>query len=166
MKQKGFTLIEILVATTLSAIALTAIVLIFSVVLKNYSKENILVEARENGISILKTFEFMVRNAKSVSTCSGNYETSITLTDKNGNNFTFSCLTNQIASASAAGTAILTSPLVMVNSCTNFVRCISSGARPPRLDFDFTLEQVGGVSLPTFKKASINFKTSVGLRNY
>ncbi|MGB9585897.1 MAG: four helix bundle protein [Anaerolineales bacterium] len=158
-RSRGFTLIEIMVVVgILGIIAVVGSGAFFSI-LRGSTKTKTLQMVKQNGDYAISVMERMIRNARSVSG-GGN---SITITNPDGMNTTFSCSGNMIASNSAS----LVSSEVKVDDCSNVFTVTPGevGIRPAVVKINFNLSQAGTPTRPE-EQASINFQTTVSLRNY
>ncbi len=85
-KKNGFTLLELLVATTLSAVLLLAVSSVFMTFLMSSARTTIRRQVHSEGNEIRNRIEFLLRNSKVVtSTCTGGNIVPIVFTTLDGN---------------------------------------------------------------------------------
>lgn len=161
IKQGGFTLIEIVVATgILSTVGLIAAAIFFSS-LKGGAKTEILKEVKQNGDFAISTIERMIRNAREItSTCeeTGTSQASISIVNPDWQTTTFDCAGTRLASNSS----YLTSEKLDVSDCS--FTCWSQLKGQKKIEITFTLSQSGGLVRPE-EKAEATFKTTVYTRS-
>lgn len=173
--KQGFTLIEMLVATTVLALIAAVVTQVFSLTTKSNTKTEVLKEVKQNGDFALELLTRLIRNAQSVtSPCSATGETTTSLTIKNPDGFfsTFSCKLNnnvwKIASSGGETDAYLTSDSVSLlqsgNQCGLTFVCKTIAGVAKNVKVSFGLQQRAGPPDPS-ASASANFGTSVILRN-
>ncbi len=177
MNKKGFTLLEIIIATSIVAIIGVIISQTLSSTTKSNSKVEILKEVKQNGDFALSIMERMIRNARQItSTCSdvGTSGQSLVLTNFDGGSTTLSCQwdgsISRVASVSAAGTDFLTGTNVTLGGtdCTSAslgFTCTSLANAPNTINIVFGLTQSRGSSA-IFDQASQSFQSSVSIRNH
>lgn len=164
-KEKGFTLIEILMVVFLLGIVVVIGSNLFFSILKGASKAEVEKEVKQNGDYAMNVMERMIRNAQNCSEASG----ILTITNPDGNWTEFKCIlqdeVTKIASSSASGTGNLTGKNVTLgNPCSLSFSC-NSTKTPPVVSISFDLSQKGTTTRPE-EKAQIHFQTTVGLRTY
>ena len=121
MREKGMSLLEILVV--ISIFAILGILVTQSVVLtlQGSKKSESMVRARENLDYSLSIIERQVRGASSVSPCTGLAVSTISYLDQNGQQGSFSCVNTGAANsyiASGSANLRLTTDAVKVTSCS------------------------------------------------
>jgi len=164
-KQKGFTLIEILVAVaTLTTIILVGAKMFFTI-LKGAAKTQALVRVKQNGNYALRVMTRMIRNAREVVSCDSNY-LEIRNSDQQKTTFRFYGEPDYLIASESAGltgaAARLTNNEVKL---TNGVfSCSGGGTQPDKIVITFSLAQAEGTRPE--EQASANFQTTVILRNY
>lgn len=148
-QEAGYTLIETLVVVFILGLVLVVGGNLFFSILKGGAKSEAVKEIKQNGDYALAVIERMTRNAKSAS-CGGG---ALAISNFDGSNTSFSCLSNRVAS----GSAYLTSTNVVASSCS--FTC--SGANPQLVTISFTLgpAETGATTAQTFQ-------TKVSLRTY
>lgn len=176
MNTKGFTLLEIIIATSIVAILAVIISQTLSATTKSNSKVEIIKEVKQNGDFALSIMERMIRNARGVtSICAdaGSAASSVTLNNGDGGTTTLNCLwdgaISRIASSSAAGVDYLTGTNVTLGGtdCANaslIFTCTSLGSVPNTISIAFQLAQ-SRVSPSLFEQASETFQSTVSIRN-
>lgn len=183
-KQKGFTLLEILVVIGVIGIMGTLITQVFITTTRTNTKAELLKDVKQNGDLAMEIMERMIRNSFGVvSVCSDTGTKLSTLEIKNpdGQDTQFGCIYNssvtRIASTSAAtGTSVY---LTGLNVTTGGVTCDQSSGQsatslsftctshpdaPPTVIVSFTLDQ-STVSPDSFGNATIQFQNTVSPRN-
>lgn len=155
VRQKGFTLIEVLVVIFLLGVVMAIGVNLFFSILKGGSKAEIVKEVKQNGDYAISVMERMTRNAQSAS-CSDS--SSVTIKNPDGWTTTFVCEDGRIASNSGT---YLTSESVTATGCT--FSC--GGTTPEVVTISFTLSQKG-TPVRVEERATANFQTKVSLRTY
>lgn len=173
-KQKGFTLVELLVAIGILGVVGGIATIILFTTLRSASKSDIMREVKQNGDYAISVMERMVRNAQGVETvdnssCSttGNCGAGTCMKIKNPDGRTTNFLKENVGDvfkiASNSGT-YLTSNKVTVVGDLNFT-CTRTPGKPDVVSINFTLSQPGTPTRPE-ERASINFQTTVSLRTY
>ena len=177
--KKGFTLIEILVVTSLIMVIIGSISGIMSGVFSSQSKNKATDKINQNGSWILNELKKNILNADSGTEIGtgfdcpmDDYGTSITTTNiKNGEKTIISCLNNgvdgyKIASISAVGTTVYLfqkNKDLILDNCDNFVICSTlPSLQLSEVKFNFNL-RAGGDGLSTGITKS--FSLDVTLRN-
>ncbi len=177
MNNKGFTLIEILIALLLvSALAVLASTSFFTL-LKGAVKSETLKEVKQNGEYAIGVLELKIRNARSIgSTCDGSIQSSIQIQNPDQTTTTFSCVTD-----AQAGVRRLRQSTGGVNTyLTNTQVTISQNCNTPNVSFTCTTDAIDGKSktvavsfilsqanaaAPVPEQATETFRTEVALRN-
>lgn len=185
---RGFTIIELLVVITIFVLIGVIGINFFASILSGSGKTAIINEVNQNGSYSINLIERFLRNADKVTDdtdtiCQNNDNekvTNITILNPDGGKTTFMFTTdasNNLRIASISGgllnptsTLYLTNNDVVVNNTagTYYFACSRSPGRSDKIEIVFTLEQkplTAGLVLPANKKAVINFRTSVLLRN-
>jgi prepilin-type N-terminal cleavage/methylation domain-containing protein len=163
---KGYTLLEVMVATAvIGVLAVVATNLFFSVS-RGGTKVQVTAEVNQNGQIVLGTMERLIRNSLTVtSACDGEAAGSLTVVDRYARNIVFSCENvGGTDSYIASNSARLTAENVRVTACSFTCTQDPGGFRPPLVEIDFTLGQKKA-GLPG-ETESGRFKTQVSLRNY
>lgn len=155
MKNKGISLLEILVVITVfSILAILATIAILST-LRGSRKSEALIRVRENVDYSLAVMERNIRNAESFVNC-GSETKAISYLDENGRSSSFSCGADYIAS----GSARLTSEEVEVFSCT--FTCDDSTA-PPSVEISVGARDASATGI---EGAQVTANTKIFLRTY
>lgn len=118
MKNRGFTLVELLVSIGLVLIVGTVGTSIIASILRSYNKAHIINEVEQNGNYVLSLMESQIRNAKSVSPTSGTTQT-LTVTPQEGSVFDFS-----IANVGGIGVVRKDSEILTNNNPVNGVEVV------------------------------------------
>ena len=162
----GYTLIELLVVVAILGTVGFIVTQIFFTVLQSTAKTDLTREVKQNGDYALSVMEKIVRNAigldNLVNPCPFTNRNSLQITNP-GNpstTTTFSLSGNQIASTGG----MLTNTKVRANDL--FFTCTRTSGKPDLIMISFTLTQANVSATRPEEKASINFQTTVSLRNY
>ncbi len=173
----GFTLLEIIIASSIIAIMGVIISQTLSATTKSNSKVEMVKEVKQNGDFALSIMERMIRNSRGItSTCTdaGSAASSLTLNNLDGGTTTVTCLwdgsISRIASSSASGIDYLTGTNVTLGGtdCTSaslVFTCASLGSVPNTISIVFQLAQAR-VSPSLFEQASESFQSSISIRNH
>ena len=157
--KSGFTLIEVLVITGLTAILLLSSSAIFMTFLVNQSLISQKQQIKIEGDNALKQMSQVLREAKVVEEC-GVGKSNIIFSDLSGNQATFDNTNDRVASKSGNSTTYLTSEnLALSNFLTDCFYVNNSYL----VKIQFTLTNPG----PNFNNNPLNqtFSTTVNLRN-
>lgn len=168
IKKDGFTLIELLITIAILGIIGGVGSAIFFTSLKTTSKAEIAKEVKQNGDYALTIMERMIRNAKSVSSCTGGTVTSLLITNQDGGQTTFAFnLGTKIASVSSVplGTYYLTNDKVILTGIANNFTCMRVVNRPDTVRINFSLSQANAAARAE-ETANTTFQTTVSLRTY
>jgi len=180
--EKGFTLLEMLIAISVVATVASLIVQVFFTTTHVNTKTEILKDVKQNGDVAVDVMTRMIRNSLAVtSTCdeTGTKLTSLDIQNPDGDSTEFGCLydaTNKITriastSALTSTTQYLTSENVTLGgtSCidannTLTFTCTSSPNEADKITITFQLAQKGS-SPSQFEQANMPFQTTVSSRN-
>ncbi len=163
---EGFTLLETLVVISIISVIAVFGVGVLSTVLNGSSKTAIISEIKQNGNYVMENMSRYIRNATSITTCSGN---TLSLAQPDYSVVTFSLLAsdasnnNRIASNSAT---LTNGDKKNGGNVTNLSVTCDQTLSPPTVTIDFTLTQGLGVSSGVQNQATETFHTSVSLRTY
>jgi len=170
-KQKGFSLVELLVAIVI--IGFLVIVLSRSLIstLRSNMKAEVVKEVKENGDYVMEYIGRIIRNAKSV-TIDGNVCRSgvnfggfntILATDLDDNPTTISCSAGQITVRSNViiSDSTLTSETVTANNCA--FSCTTNAGSPTVVEVSLNLRQRNAGD--QFEEAQQDFSSTFVLRN-
>lgn len=159
--ESGFTLMELLIVISITALIVTTIMGLFFRSLRSGAKTETIVKVEENAQYVTAVLERFIRNAKEVSSVGGlpcpNTGSSLTVLSWDGGSTTFSLSGGRIASNSSPISA-------SVVTIQNLVfECIRTEGTPDQvaIDFDITRSDVGS----GFTTAT-HVETKVGLRNF
>lgn len=168
MKRKnGFTLLELLVATSLTVILLLGVSSVFMTFMLTEARTNLRRQVQSEGAEIISRMEFLIRNSKALTSCTTASSIQFTTVEQGGgasNTITLSQsgtdVRYQLDTASGVGTpVVLNSPESKVNSlsfaCTEDA---TTGKRVVIISFNLVRTDVGS-------SATESFKSYVQLRN-
>ena len=155
IKQKGFSIFEILIVISLFVLIVSATNQAFFAALRSQSKTDITSLVKQNGQYVTNIIERALHSAQSVSTCTA---TSINYLDSDGKSQSFVCQNNQIVQSGSA----ISTPNVFVSAC-NFSCSQSGGKQTVFLDMLFS--QFGSQDLRPEDKSQAQIKTQIRLRN-
>ena len=153
----GFSLIEMLVVVAVFSILAVVATQSLSSSLRGSKKSESQVIVRENVDFALSTMERLLRNAKSITSCSPS--TKLTYVDEYDKSVYFECTGGYVASNSAG--VRLTSPDITV-SCASVFSC-NIGSIPHSVDITITAERTG---ISGAEGSQITESTKILLRNY
>ncbi len=173
---RGFTVIELLVAVAIISGLGTILAQSFFTTTRSNTKVEKLTDVKQNGEYAIAVLERMIRNARTItaSCTSGGTQASpsAAIVSPDGLTTTFQCALDgsvtRVASVSSVGTEYLTGSGVTLGgtSCDtdslNFY-CTSIADTPRSVRVTFQLSQKG-TPVDQFEKASTTFQTSIGLR--
>ena len=144
--------------------------LLFSI-LGGSAKAKVLQSVKQNGGYAMSVMETMIRNARKIESdpTATDY---LTILNPDGGTTTFRCCGSPLLIASESGSlscenARLTGSEVKVFSCTDFFTVTAgvAGVRPDMVLIQFKLIQSAAGSRPE-QQASVDFRSTIGLRNY
>ena len=169
-KQKGFTIIEIIVVIGILGIIAAVGTNMFFTVISGSTKSKNLTTVKQNGEYALSVMERMIRNSSDVITntdgqiCeSGMTKIKIINSDKEETEFAFIDIDGN--SYIASNSSRMTSDQVKVTS--GVFNCSSTGDfNPKTIVIDFTLDQNISPTPRIEEEATMDFRMTVGIRNY
>ncbi len=153
----GFTLIEVLVVTSIAVMIILASTALFFTFMIGTSRTNLRQKIKTNGRNALSKIKFLVRNSRSIQSCSSN---SLEVENLDGRTSTIHITDNKIASSSSSTDYFLTSEEVTVSNL-NF-DCYQNQASQ-YVEVNFTLSK--GDSTDDLETFDENFSTGILLRN-
>jgi len=159
-KDKGFTLIEMLIFITILVVILSISFSFLLVTLRGSSKAEALKKVKQNGDFALSTMERYILSAKKVENPVPEDTRSILVTMLDGSQVTFSCGGDRISS----GSSFLTDEEVIVSDCVFEIDNIDNPGQPAVVNIDFTVDY-GQPGFLTSEKASLDFSSSFVVRN-
>lgn len=161
----GFTMIEILVVVGILGVIAVIGSNMFFTTLRASNKTKVLAVIKQNGNYALSIMERIIRDSQEVVANCGVGMKKIKVKRLDGSETEFSC--NQEGTVNgniASNSARLTSSEVKVDSCS--FGCSTQGEfYPQNVVINFTLSQAV-VTTRVEEQASVNFKTTVSLRNF
>lgn len=164
MKNKGFTLIELMVVVILAAILVVTAVSLFFTVITGNEKTAAALSVKQNGDYAISQMSRLIRNSRSA-TCSSN-PSALTLVGNDGGTTILSAVQyNPVTYQIASNSGFLTDSSVSVASSGLItLTCVNlTDGTPSYVTVSFTLEK-GAVGDRDY--VSVPFSTSVGLRTY
>lgn len=178
-RNKGFTLLEILVAMGVASVVGVLITQVFFTTTRSNTKTELLKEVKQNGEYAVNIMERMIHNARDVtSVCAstGSALSSFTIINPDGNTTAFGCVldsgTTRIASQSGTGNVdFLTSNNVSlggttcddINNTLAF-ECFTYPDGHTRVVVEYSLSKAG-ISVDQIDQASATFQTTITTRN-
>lgn len=156
-KDTGFTLIELMVVVGVVGLVAVAATSIFFTVSRSQRRSEIVEEMKQDGNFTLTITGKMIRQAVSIDCPSDN---EISLTSPDGNQTSFKCETDSIASSSANRVVLIEAPVNYEINCDNFVTCRSS-----EVEIDFQLESGTESTALPYQQSTLDFNTTVAPRN-
>lgn len=165
---KGFTIIELMVATAILGIIGVITASIFLVVVRSSTKSKIIKTLKQKGTFAIGVVERKIRGAEEIGDpngietigdiCDGLVMGSISIRSRDGLWTTFTCSASQIASDSA-------NPAILVQNvdidCSEFALCSFNPGETPKVTINFGLSQ-GEAE----QASSVQFRTTIIPRNY
>lgn len=177
-RRGGFTVIEVLVASVLTAVIMSVAGSSFFYLLRGASKAELVKEVKQNGDYALSVLGIKIRNARDVtSACStgGTNANTIQITNPDRSTSLFDCQTTGSISrfreritptSGPASTNYLTNPSVTLQGgcSTTFFTCRTlADGKSKVVSISYTL--TGSVSAPASEAYTQNFSTQISLRN-
>lgn len=180
MKNRGFTLIEMLVAVVITAVLMTVAGSSFFSMLRGATKTELIKEVKQNGDYAISIMDIKIRNARDVtSSCTlvGVTGNTLTITNPDNSQSTFACVTNSgvrriqetitpVAGAPIAN-YITNSSVTIANNCNtpnlSFTCKIGSDGKSKSVNILFSLLQPGVVT--AVDQYTQNFNAQISLRN-
>lgn len=168
-KNSAFTLIELMITTSISAIMLITISSLLISFLNSSYKIRVSRELRETGTNAMTTMITQLRSSRDmVSSCPNGATTtsSIQFIDQNNVVTTFLENNDQIAATSTLGTSYLTNKLTNVSDRMRNLSftCYNLGNGPRYIAIKFTLQSSDSTS-KNVSSAILDFSSGVTLRN-
>lgn len=164
--QRGFTLLELLIAVAIMLIVGTIVTSVLFISLRTSKKSDALILAKQQGETAMSQMSKAIRFAKTlddpVSCTTSVTQSSVTITSLlDGGQTTFSCTGATIASN---GASLINEGILTVDSCS-FVCSQSSTSEPPTISINFTLSTKTTTSFIE-RTATVPFQTAVTMRNF
>lgn len=154
-KKIGFTLIEMLVVTTLLGLVATTAVHLFMRIIRANQKARAILAVKQTGDSALAILSQKIRNAQSISsTCNGTAQANIS-----PDSITITCSSTGIT---LTGSQNLIGSDLQLGGAASCFTCYRSALRPDVVLINFTLTN----NKTGFAATSLNFSTTVSLRSY
>lgn len=157
-RQPGFTLLELMITTILSAFLLLGASAMFMVFVSGNANTNIRRQINLEGQQVMSTIEYKLRNAKRVTDCGRSDQSSITFLDIAGEEHSFEVAGGFISIQTGADVQPLHSVFV-TNSGTPFSCIEDPTSGKQQVSVTYTLEKAGSSSL------NQTFKNTIDVRN-
>lgn len=172
--KKGFTLMEVLIATGIVAGLSIVIIQLFLTTVRSNAKTEIIKETKQNGDFALSVMERMIRNAKSItSTCDGSARNSISFINPDNTSTTLQCNAAtgvaRIESVGPPSTYLTGANVTLGTTCDSLTpkifTCDSDTlGLPSAVTISFQMRERSS-SGDTFETSRVTFQTRVNLRN-
>lgn len=170
---KGFTLVELLVAVALVGVISVVASNSFFTLLRSTAKSDNLKDIKQNGDYALSVLETKIRNAANIyevtTPCDGTARASLVLVNQDATRTTIACATGRIQETTGAITNSLTSSNVVVpQSCALSQFSIACSLNPTTLtknvqiNFNLTLSSA---AVSASEQVQQSFGTQIQLRN-
>jgi prepilin-type N-terminal cleavage/methylation domain-containing protein len=153
----GFTLIEVLVVTSIAVMIILASTALFFTFMVGTSRTNLRQKVKANGRNALGKIEHLVRNSRSIRNCSTN---SLEIENLDGRTSTIHVTDHKIASSSSTTNYFLTSEEITVSNLS--FDCYQNQASQ-YVEVNFTLSR--GESTDDLETFDENFSSGILLRN-
>lgn len=162
--QAGFTLIEVLVVTSLSVFLILTATTLFMTSLISQSQINNQLSLKQEGNRTLRQLEFLLRNGQKVTPCTGATVESISVIDLRGET-TIVRIDNENGrlASSSDKTYYLTSEDTQVDELQ--FTCNSGVDAPPYVEMTFSLSRADNTG-PKQTDDTLTFSNGVSLRNF
>lgn len=157
--QNGFTLVELVVVTTIMVIIAVVSVNSLFAIMKGTVKAGVVKNLKQNGNYALIVLERAIRNSTGIDTCTLGMS-SITVTNPDSSQTIYSF--NETESKISSGSANLINPNYTVSDSS--FDCTRTDDYAPQVIIKFTLE-FGSLSTRAEEKVTVPFRTTVTLRN-
>ena len=156
-KQNGFTLIELMLVTAITAMIVVTITGMFFRSIRSGAKTDTLIAIDQNAQYVLNLMERFIKNAKSVESSCPTVSNTLTVLNWDGGSTTFSLMGDKVASNSA----VISQEGLLVENLS--FECIRIEGIPDqiKISFDVSLVDVGGGA-----SSAKSYETVVNLRNY
>ena len=173
--QKGFSLIEMLVALSILSVVVLVLIQSFVTTTRGSVKTEISSDVKTSGDFALRMMENTIRSTTGIASCTGSSTKTLTFDNPDGTSTTYACsydagnAISRIAGTTAGVLGYLTPVSVTLggNSCaasTLAFICTSTPGLPDVVQINFSLSQ-RGVPPDKFQQAKISFQTTVNVRN-
>lgn len=167
-KQKAFTLLELLITSSITALLMLAITSLFISFLASAYKSRISQSLRESGNNTMIKIVEMIRNANEIgSYCNADYPLDyINLTGQDGLYTLIKVENNQIASISATNKSYLTESSASQNHISNLLfKCYPTPEGKNYVEVNFSLHTGSGEEDNSARSTSLDFSSGVATRN-
>lgn len=167
-KQKGFTLLELLVTASITSLLMLAISSLFITFLATAYKSRISQNLRETGTNAMNQIISMIRNSGDItSTCDGSTSTNnIVIVGDDSLETTVEINNDRIASVSAENTLYLTGNTSSGSYVNNLVfTCNQTPEGRKYIGVSFTVYSGDSEATTSAKSTSLNFSSGVATRN-
>jgi len=158
----GFTLIEVLVVSSLLVVVVVIATGFLFASLSSSGKAEVTKEVRQNGSYALSVIESLILSSRSVNCPAEGGGKEIEVTNNEGFVAIFLC--DEDSGKISSNGANLTGSSVFVSNCL-FV-CEKEEGKPTRVNLGFDVRQKSSVTLRPAEKANMSFSSSVVTKNY
>lgn len=155
MKKDGFTLIELVVTTTIFGILAVVLTRMFIQMTQTNDKLTTLTKVKQEGDAVMNVISGEIRNAKEITSCASNAITIVDRTLPTSGSITYNLVSGAIASNS---TALTTTGTTVSNFSVVCETGVDGAFKVVRLGFTLSRSSPSSVSQA--------FSSTVGLRNY
>lgn len=163
--QKGFTLVEVLVASSVFTIISITVVSVLFIVLRNTKKSDSVTIVKQNGEQAMTQMVRVLRFTKSLdepSSCDGTPQTQIKITATDLIKSSLTCPTLLQNYIGLNGVKLTNDAVVTVGSCSFVCSMLENSS--PIINISFSLSKINLSGLPE-EDTIIPFQSSVNLRN-
>lgn len=167
-RQKAFTLLELLVTSSITALLMLAISSLFITFLATAYKSRISQNLRESGNNAMTQMAEMIRSASEVtSTCASDEMLDyISITNQDGFSTTLREEDDRIASVSANNKFYLTENSTNANYISNLLfTCYPTPEGKKYIEIDFTLRNGDGEASNSARSTTLDFSSGLATRN-
>lgn len=165
LKQRGFTLIELMIGIGLTSVLLVSVNLLFFSGIRSSRKSSAIGETDSEGRFVMGAIQQMVRYARKIDTCS-NY--SLTVRRVNGDAVTYNVILTSGSEKISSSSADLTTSRVVVSPCSAGAAVFTCSGSPQltTVDICFKLQNRTALDVSdTAGESGLVYRTRVTLEN-